>query len=40
MNSKVMLFSEGPDEFLGGYQSDVDAHKIDKIMSPGKALRP
>lgn len=39
MNSKVMLFSEGPDEFLGGYESDVDAHKIDKIMGPSKTLR-
>jgi len=38
MNSKVMLFSEGPDEFLGGYLADVDAHKIDKVMGPGKAL--
>ena len=36
MNSKVMLFSEGPDEFLGGYLADVDAHKIDNIMKPGK----
>ncbi len=39
MNSKVMLFSEGPDEFLGGYLADVDAHKIDKIMGPGKAFQ-
>ena len=36
MNSKVMLFSEGPDEFLGGYLADVDANKIDNIMKPGK----
>ena len=38
MNSKVMLFSEGPDEFLGGYLADVDANKIDKVMGPGKPL--
>ena len=36
MNSKVMLFSDGADEFLGGYLADIDAHKIDKIMGPGK----
>ncbi len=39
MNSKVMLFSEGPDEFLGGYLTDVDANKIDNIMGPDKSLR-
>ena len=38
MNSKVMLFSEGPDEFLGGYLADVDANKIDNLMSPGKSF--
>ena len=36
MNSKVMLFSEGPDEFLGGYLADIDANKIDTIIGPGK----
>ena len=35
-NSKVVLFSEGPDEFLGGYVTDVDAHKIDNVIGPGK----
>jgi len=37
-SAKVMLVSEGPDEFMGGYTSDVEAHKLDKIMSPGKPL--
>ncbi len=38
-NSKVVIFSDGPDEFLGGYLTDIDAHKIDKIMGPGKPFQ-
>jgi len=38
MKSKVMLFSEGPDEFLGGYLADVDAEKMDRLIGPGKPL--
>ena len=36
--TKVMLLSEGPDEFMGGYETDVEAHKLDNLMSPGKPL--
>ena len=38
-NYKVMLFSDGVDEFLGGYQSDIEANKIDKIMGPDKPFK-
>jgi len=36
--AKVMLVAEGPDELLGGYESDVEANKLDKIMGPGQPL--
>ena len=28
-NFKVIMFAEGPDEFLGGYEADIDSFKID-----------
>lgn len=31
-NFKVMLFAEGVDEFLGGYETDVESNKIDRII--------
>ena len=31
-NYKVMLFSDGVDELLGGYHSDIEANRIDKIF--------
>ena len=30
---KVILMSEGPDEFLSGYTTDIEAAKVDKIYS-------
>ena len=38
INYKVMMISDGADEFLGGYIADIEANKIDKLMSPGKPL--
>ena len=38
--SKVMIFAEGPDELLGGYLSDIEANKIDKIFFDNKFLLP
>lgn len=35
---KVMMISDGADEFLGGYVADIEANKIDKLLSPGKPL--
>ncbi len=31
-NFKVMLFSDGVDELLGGYEADIEANKIDRIV--------
>ena len=33
LNHKVLMFSEGPDEFLGGYEADIDANSIDNLFS-------
>ena len=39
MNSaKVMFLAEGPDEFLGGYHADIEAHKIDITIGPKAPL--
>ena len=35
-----LYFAEGPDEFLGGYLSDIEANKIDKIFFDNKFLLP
>ena len=37
-NAKSMIVSEGPDELLGGYDSDIEANKIDNIIGPNKPL--
>ena len=29
---KVIMFAEGPDELIGGYQVDIEADKIDKFF--------
>tara|TARA_B100000686_G_scaffold114870_1_gene122375 strand:+ start:23 stop:823 length:801 start_codon:yes stop_codon:yes gene_type:complete len=34
-----MLFSDGPDEFLGGYLADVEANKIDNVIGSNKPLK-
>ena len=34
--NKVMIISDGADEFLGGYLVDIEANKIDNFLSPGK----
>ncbi len=34
--NKVMIISDGADEFLGGYKVDIEAHKLDKFLAPGK----
>ena len=39
MNYKVMLFSDGPDEFLGGYTTDIEANKLDKFIGPGRLFK-
>ena len=36
--TKVIMFAEGPDELLGGYQCDIEANKIDKIFFKRKLL--
>ena len=33
-----MLLGEGPDEFLGGYDADVEANRIDKTIGPNTSL--
>ena len=33
-----MIVSEGPDELLGGYDSDIEANVIDQTIGPGKPL--
>lgn len=38
--SKVIMFAEGPDELLGGYQADIESNKIDKIFSGRRYLQP
>ncbi len=37
---KVIMFAEGPDELLGGYQADIDSQKIDNIFLKRKYLIP
>ena len=37
-NGKVIMFAEGPDELNGGYQSDIEAYKIDNIFFKRKFL--
>ena len=34
-----MLFSDGVDEFLGGYELDIEANRLDKIISKNFFLR-
>tara|TARA_B100000686_G_C16769344_1_gene963987 strand:- start:415 stop:2343 length:1929 start_codon:yes stop_codon:yes gene_type:complete len=36
--AKCMIVSEGPDELLGGYDSDIEANVIDQTIGPGKPL--
>ena len=35
---KVIMFAEGPDELIGGYQVDIEADKIDKFFFKRKYL--
>ena len=37
-SGKVIMFAEGPDELLGGYQADIDSNKIDNIFFKRKYL--
>ena len=37
---KIVMFAEGPDELLGGYQADIESKKIDDIFSKRKYLQP
>ena len=36
--AKCMIVSEGPDELLGGYDSDIEANVIDQTIGPNKPL--
>jgi len=37
-SSKVTMLAEGPDEFLGGYENDIESYILDKIIGPNSKL--